>query len=134
MFEAYCREKIGPLALRIGIGLFFAYHGFVKIMAGGGTAWYPEWSVGWQVVIAWAEFAAALAILVGFRCRVAALVVLVVMLLLLLWMQGWRLLHMPLASLELTLLALLTVVALLFLGPGELSLDGRAGGKGPRKH
>src|SRR5262249_61117472 len=75
VFEAFCKDKLGPLALRLAVGLFCVYHGYLKIMAAGGTAWYPSLAVGWQVLIAWAEFASGLAVLLGFRCRTAATVV-----------------------------------------------------------
>jgi uncharacterized membrane protein YphA (DoxX/SURF4 family) len=131
VFEAFCKEKLGPLALRLAVGLFCIYHGYLKIMAAGGTAWYPSWPVGWQVLIAWAEFGAGLAILLGFRCRIAATVVLFLTAGVLLWSEGWKVLHLPLRSLELTLLLFLTVMALLFLGAGELSVDAH-GGKSSR--
>jgi putative oxidoreductase len=127
MFEAYLREKLGPLTLRLALGLVCVYHGYLKIMMAGGTAWYPGWPTGWQVTIAWGEFAAGLAILVGLRCRLAAALVLALTLGTLIGWQGWNVLQLPLRSLEWTLLLLLVGLALLFLGAGELSLDGRAG-------
>ena len=72
MFEAFCRDKLGPLMLRLALGLVCAYHGFVKIMARGGMAWTGEMPTGWQLLIAWGEFCSGLAILLGFRCRLAA--------------------------------------------------------------
>jgi uncharacterized membrane protein YphA (DoxX/SURF4 family) len=128
VFESYCKEKLGPLVLRVALGLACVYHGFLKIMAAGGTTWAPGVHVAWQVVLAWGEFAAGLAILLGFRCRLAALVVLVVTPLPWLWWQGWNVLQLPLRTLEPLLLIVLMGLALLFLGAGELSVDGRGGG------
>jgi uncharacterized membrane protein YphA (DoxX/SURF4 family) len=134
MFEAFCREKLGPLALRLALGLLCVYNGYLKIMAAGGTAWYPGLPVTWQVVLSWGEFSAGLAILLGFRCRIAALVVLVLTSGILLWSQGWGLFHQPVRNLESTVLFLLAVLALIFLGGGELSLDARGGaGRTARK-
>lgn len=138
MFEAYCREKLAPLALRVALGFVCVYHGFVKIMATGGTTWSPNLPVAWQLVIAWGEFAAGLAILVGLYCRLAALVMLAVTAGTWFWWQGWDLFTLPLATLEPFLVLVLAGLALLFLGAGELSLDARGGRRGgpvrfPRK-
>jgi uncharacterized membrane protein YphA (DoxX/SURF4 family) len=133
MFEAFCRDKLGPLALRLALGLFCIYHGYIKIMANGGTTWNSNLPLAWQLVVAWGEFAAGLAILLGFRCRLAAAGVLVLIGGLLIWSQGWRVWRLPIQSVEMTLLLLLSGLALLFVGAGELSLDRRAAGKSPRK-
>src|SRR5204862_541263 len=69
MLEAYCREKLGPLALRLALGLVCVYHGFDKIMASGGTHWTATLPAGWQLAIAWGPFTAGVAILAGLRCR-----------------------------------------------------------------
>ncbi|HZT80034.1 MAG TPA: DoxX family protein [Gemmataceae bacterium] len=130
MFEAFCKDKLGPLALRAALGLICSYHGYVKIMMSGGTAWGPGLPTGWQAAIAWGEFAAGLAILVGFQCRLAAAVVLGITLGTLAWWQGWNLFHLPLTALEPILTVLLMGLALLFLGAGELSVDARLGGLG----
>jgi putative oxidoreductase len=130
VFEAFCKEKLAPLVLRVALGLVCVYHGYLKIMAAGGTAWSPGLATGWQLLIAWGEFGAGLAILVGLHCRVAAAVVVLLTTGTLIWWQGWNLVRLPLASLEPAFLLLLLGLALLFLGAGELSLDGRAGGKG----
>ncbi len=135
MFEAYCREKLGPLALRLALGLVCVYHGFLKIMESGGTSWLPGLPVGWQLALAWGEFGAGVAILVGFRCRLAALAVLALTGGLLGWWQGWNLLRLPLRALEPTFVVLLMSVAVVCLGAGEIALDGRgsAGAKPARK-
>jgi uncharacterized membrane protein YphA (DoxX/SURF4 family) len=128
VFEALCKDKLAPLALRLALGSVCFYHGYLKIMAAGGTAWQTGMPVAWQLVIAWGEFAAGLAILVGFRCRLSAAVVLVITVGTLAWWQGWGVFRMPLHSLEPTFMLVLTGLALLFLGAGELGLDGRGGG------
>jgi uncharacterized membrane protein YphA (DoxX/SURF4 family) len=128
VFEAFCKETLGPLSLRLALGLVCVYHGYVKIMATGGTTWAPGLAVGWQLLIAWGEFFAGLAVLVGFRCRVAALVGLTLTAGTMIWWQGWKLLETPLWNVEPTFMVLLTGLSLLFLGAGELSVDGRIGG------
>ena len=54
MFKSYCKENLGPLTLRLALGLVCVYHGYVKIMATGGTTWYPGMPVGWQLLL-WLE-------------------------------------------------------------------------------
>jgi uncharacterized membrane protein YphA (DoxX/SURF4 family) len=127
MFEPFLREKLGPLTLRLALGLVCVYHGYLKIMVAGGTAWYPSWPTAWQLLSSWGEFAAGLAILVGFRCRMAAAVVLALNLGTLIGWQGWNVFHLPLRSLEWPLLLVLVGLSLLFLGGGELSLDRKFG-------
>ncbi len=130
MFEAFCKDKLAPLSLRLALGLVCVYHGYMKIMASGGTTWYPGLPTGWQLVIAWGEFGAGLGILLGFRCRLAAGVVLALNMGTLAWWQGWKLFSLPLPQLEPILMVLLMGLSLLFLGAGELSIDARSGGAG----
>ena len=131
MLESFCKEKLAPLALRFALGSFCVYHGFLKIMAAGGTAWYPSLPVAWQLLLAWVEFTAGLAILLGFRCRLAAILILVLTSGTLLWFHGWHLLRLPWQNLEQPLLLLLSTLSLLFLGAGDFSIDGRRGAKSP---
>jgi uncharacterized membrane protein YphA (DoxX/SURF4 family) len=98
-------------------------------MAAGGTAWYPNWPVGWQLFVAWGEFGAGLAIVLGFYCRLAATLILVLTLGTLAWSQGRNLFDLSFKNLEPTFLLLLSGLALLFLGAGQLSVDARGGGK-----
>jgi uncharacterized membrane protein YphA (DoxX/SURF4 family) len=131
VFEAFCREKLGPLALRLALGVFCFYSGYLKIMAAGGTAWLPGMPVTWQVVLSWGEFCAGVAILLGFRCRIAAAVVLAITVGMLLWIHGWRVFRLQIRDLEMVFLFLLSGLALLFVGAGGFSLDARMMGKMP---
>jgi len=98
-------------------------------MASGGTAWYPSLPVAWQVFLSWGEFTAGIAILLGFRCRFAAILIVVLTTGTLLWFQGWHVFRLPWQNLEQPLLLLLSTLALLLLGAGDLSLDSRRGMK-----
>ena len=129
MFETYCKDKLAPLTLRLGLGLFCVYHGYLKIQASGGTAWYPALPKGWQLAIAWGEFVAGLAILFGIRCRLAAAAALIISGGTFLWWQGWNALRLPIPTVEPMILVLLVAIALVFLGGGGLSLDGRSDAK-----
>jgi uncharacterized membrane protein YphA (DoxX/SURF4 family) len=126
VFEAFCKDKLGPLLLRLAVGMVCVYHGYLKIMYAGGTAWHPGWPVGWQVGLSWAEFSAGVAMVLGFRCRIAAGLALLAITTDLVWDEGWRILQMPPRVPERVALLLLTGVALVCLGAGELSVDGRA--------
>jgi uncharacterized membrane protein YphA (DoxX/SURF4 family) len=130
VFESFCRDKLAPLTLRLALGLACVYHGYLKIMAGGGTAWQPALPVGWQLLIAWAEFGAGLALLVGLRCRLAAAVALSVVIGMLVWQEGWNVFHLGPRVLEPVLLLVLVGLALVFQGGGELTLAGASGGSG----
>ena len=129
MLESFCKEKLGPLFLRLALGSFCAYHGYLKIMASGGTAWYPSLPVAWQVFLSWGEFTAGIAILLGFRCRLAAILIVALTTGTLLWFQGWHVFRLSWQNLEQPLLLLLSTLALLLLGAGDLSLDSRRGMK-----
>ena len=37
MLESFCKEKAAPLVLRLTLGGLCVYHGYLKIMAAGGT-------------------------------------------------------------------------------------------------
>jgi uncharacterized membrane protein YphA (DoxX/SURF4 family) len=130
VFEKYCRDKLAPLALRLALGLACVYHGYLKIMASGGTAWQTGLPVGWQLLIAWGEFGAGLALLVGLRCRLAAAVALAVIVGMIAWQEGWNVFHLSPHILEPILLLVLIGLALVFQGGGDLTLAGRSGSWG----
>jgi uncharacterized membrane protein YphA (DoxX/SURF4 family) len=131
VFEAYCKDKLAPLTLRLGLGSLGVWHGFLKITANGGMTWHPGLAVGWQLLIAWGELAAGLAILVGLRCRLAALLLVGISAAVLIEWHRWAILHLPSRTLEPALLLLFAGLALALLGAGELSLDARSGSAKP---
>jgi uncharacterized membrane protein YphA (DoxX/SURF4 family) len=114
--------------LRLALGFFCAYHGYIKIMANGGTNWYPSWPVGLQLLVAWGEFVAGLGVLAGFKCRFFAAVLLALNLGTLVYWQGWRVLRLPVQTLELSFLLSLMSLALVFIGAGDFSMDGKFAG------
>jgi uncharacterized membrane protein YphA (DoxX/SURF4 family) len=130
MFEAYCRENLGPLLLRVALGAVCVARGYLKIMVSGGTAWAAGLSTFWQLVISWGEFTAGVAILAGFRSRWAAAVVMALSVGTQVWWYGWGVFDRPLPDLEGELILLLMALTLVCLGGGGLSLDAR--GKGAR--
>ena len=131
MFEAYCREKLGPLVLRLALGLVSVLEGYQRIKRDGGTAWTTDLPPTWQLAISWGEFTAGVAILAGFRCRWAAAAVLVLLVGQQVWWHGWGMLDQSLPRLEWLGIVLLMGLSLLFLGGGGLAVDARgAGGRG----
>lgn len=130
MLESYCKEKLGPLTLRLALGLACVYHGYLKVAANGGTSWAAGLPTGWQFLIAWGELMAGLALVFGFRCRLAALAALAVNAWSFIWWQGWNGIHLSLRLLEPYVLVTLVAVSVLLLGAGGLSVDGRGGHAG----
>lgn len=128
MFEAFCKEKLSPLALRLAVGFVCVYHGYLKIMVNGGTAWNPGMTLTWQLLIAWGEFSAGLAILLGLRCRWAAASAVAISAGTLIWWQGWNVFQLPLRTLEPIVVFTFMGLALVLLGAGELSFDARGQG------
>jgi uncharacterized membrane protein YphA (DoxX/SURF4 family) len=117
----------------MALGLVCIYHGFAKIQANGGTNWAPDLHVLWQLAIAWGEFGAGMAILVGLYSRWAAAAALVISTGTLVWFQGVRLFSQPIASLESRFLIMFCSVALLCLGGGAWAVSASHGGRAPRK-
>ncbi|MGE3807179.1 MAG: DoxX family protein [Gemmataceae bacterium] len=128
MFESFFKEKLGPLVLRLAVGLACVYHGFQKIQADGGAAWTSGLSTTWQMAIAWSQFGAGLAILLGLYTRLAAGVIITLTVGTLFLWQGWYTFRLPLSTLEPYIMFTLVSMALLFGGAGELALDARGGG------
>jgi uncharacterized membrane protein YphA (DoxX/SURF4 family) len=128
VFETIFKEKLGPLTLRLALGLTCVYHGYLKVAANGGTSWTSGMSTTWQMVLAWGELVAGLAILLGFYCRTASFGMLAISIGTLIWWQSWHIFRMPVRNLEPFVLLWLTGASLLFTGPGEISLDARSGG------
>lgn len=121
--EAFLRDKLAPLVLRTALGLVCVYHAYLKIQINGGANWYPSWPVGWQLATSWGEMVAGLAVLFGFRCRLAAAAAVGITIGTIAKVQGWNVAKLPLKTLEPTLVYLLVGFACLFLGAGGLSLD-----------
>jgi uncharacterized membrane protein YphA (DoxX/SURF4 family) len=128
MFDAFFKEKLGPLALRLALGSACAYHGFLKIMSHGGAWWTSGMPTWLQMSIAWGEFAAGVCILLGFYCRSAAAAALSVTIGTLAWWHGWNLFHLPMRTLEPAIMLVLVSLSLAFQGAGGVSLDARGGG------
>jgi uncharacterized membrane protein YphA (DoxX/SURF4 family) len=127
MFEAFFRDKFGPLVLRLALGFVAIYHGYLKIAANGGTAWMPGVPVGVQLLLSWGEFAAGVAILAGYRCRLAASIYLLLSVGLLVHVHGAHVVRLPLRTLEPLLLTTLLALGIASIGAGEWTLSSASG-------
>lgn len=125
IFEPSMKEKFGPLALRLALGSFCVYHGFLKIMQHGGAWWTTGMPTWMQLSMAWTEFGSGLGILLGFFCRANAGNVISVTIGSLVWFHGWNTFHLPIRTLELPIMLVLMEVSVFCLGAGDISIDAR---------
>lgn len=122
--------SIGLLILRVGIGGFMATHGFGKLqmlLSGDYSMWQDPIGVGVTASLALAvfgEFVCPLLVMTGLATRLAAIPPAITMAVAAFvihagdpWTMG------PGASKEPALLFLIPFLALVFTGPGRLSLD-----------
>jgi len=125
---------LGPLLLRVGLGLVFAWHGWQKLDGGvdnfatvlsGLNVPLPE-LVAWLMTIA--EGIGGLFLIVGLLTRLTTLP-LIVITVGAIWLVktdvGFIVPDAPGAELDIALLA--GLFCLLFIGPGRLSADGALG-------
>lgn len=117
------RDKIGPLAIRLALGMICLVHGFAKIRISGGSAWHGTLPGHWQLVIAWAELLGGLMVVLGMQCRYAAGTLVLVILSQTILDYGWNIWQFPMKEWETTLVYLLLAVGLAGVGGGEWILD-----------
>ncbi len=128
---------LAPLVLRIGVGLVFVVHGFSKLTNGPVqfSSMLTGLGVGAPLVFAWlvtiAELIGGLLIIVGLLTRLATLPLIATLVgaILLVKINVGIIAPagagMPGAEVDIALLA--GLVALLFMGPGRMSIDRMAG-------
>lgn len=134
MFEAFCREKLAPLLLRLTIGMLGACWGYFKINHNFGFDWYDRFHpAAWQAVLGWTEFCTGIAILLGLYCRLATGAYLLVTTGFLIWHDKMLLLQIPPKELVLPVLLFLMTIVLVLQGAGPFSLDGRRRGRSNKK-
>jgi putative oxidoreductase len=123
-------KDVGPLLMRLGIGLAFAWHGWVKFDGGveNFAAFLDSLGVPLAEVVAWlqimAEGIGGLLLVAGLLTRLVAIPLIGIMagaILLVRADLGFLADGGPGASYETVLLA--GLLGLLFIGPGRLSLD-----------
>jgi len=124
------RDKVGPLAFRLALGLICLVHGFSKVRLSGGSAWHASLPAQWQMAIAWVELVGGLMVLLGMQCRYAAGALVLVMIGETILNYGWDLWQFPTREWETTLVHLLLAIGVAGIGGGEWILDLKFGGTG----
>jgi putative oxidoreductase len=124
------REDLGKLVLRVGVGVIVLFHGVFKLRHG--VAWIerPLGAVGLPGFLAYgayvAELFAPLLLILGFKARLAALVIAFDLLMAILLVLRPRILTVNQAgggwAIELEVLILLAALAVFLLGSGRYRL------------
>jgi len=117
-----------PLALRIGLGVIFAYHGYGKVFGapGLGTGWNPQGMPEIvQALVAWGELVSGIAILLGFLTEVAALGIIIIMLGAIVMVHGKNGFNMMNMGYEYNFALILMSVSLILSGPGCFALKSK---------
>jgi putative oxidoreductase len=128
-------DYLGPLFLRIGVGVVFAWHGWIKfhdLGVGNFAKFLGSLNVPAPEVVAWlqvtAEGVGGLLLIVGLFTRFVTLPLIAVMIGAILMVKadvGFIVQGAAGAELDTALLA--GLLGLLFIGPGRLSLDSMLG-------
>lgn len=124
-------DKLGPYAgffLRLAIGVVFVYHGYQKVFGGTsfGTAWNPgDMSVIVQALVAWGELLCGLAILVGFKTKIASLGIIIIMAGAIFLVHGKNGFNMMNGGFEYNYVLILASLALAGIGPGPFAIGGK---------
>ncbi len=126
------RDKIGPMAFRLALGLVCLIHGFSKIRIGGGTGWNPALATHWQMAISWGELVCGILVIIGMQCRPAAAGLFLILLSESVLQYQWDLWKLPLREWETTLVFLLMALGVASIGGGEWIIDLRLGGSGTK--
>ncbi len=122
---------LAPLVLRLTIGGLMAYHGFSKLFGGldGVTGMFEMMEVPAAAIAApivtFVEIVAGLALIAGIGTRIAAALLAIVLLgaLVLVKVDLGIISSGPMPGAELDLALLARLVALLLMGPGDVSAD-----------
>ncbi len=130
-------SEIAPLALRLGVGLVFAVHGWQKLSDGpaGFAGMLSGMGVGAPELVAWlvtlAELVGGVLLLLGLLTRLATLPLIATMIGAIVLVKADLGIiagpDAPLPGAEVDILLLAGLVAVLVIGPGRVSLDHAAG-------
>ena len=121
--------SIAPLFLRIGLGLVFIVHGYMKLFGGieGTTGFFSSLSIPlpglFAVVVAIVEFFGGLAILLGAFTQVVSVLAFINMLFAFILVHGKNGFQVSNGGFEFVLALGLMALSLIFSGAGTISLD-----------
>ena len=124
-----CCEKLksmGPMFLRLGLGIIFLYHGYSKVFGAGanfGSSWNPSgMATVVQILVAWGEFLCGGAIFLGFMTEIASLGIIVIMTGAIVLVHGANGFGMRGGGYEYNYALIMMSLALIATGPGACSL------------
>lgn len=122
-------EQIGPLILRLAIGIIFVAHGYPKLFKNfSSTAKFFE-SLGlkpakfFTIIVGVSEFFGGIALILGFLTQIAAILIAITMLVAMVYVKKIKFKKGLVDGYELDLILLAAALALIFLGPGAFAID-----------
>jgi uncharacterized membrane protein YphA (DoxX/SURF4 family) len=71
LFKAHMH--LASFLLRLGLGLTFVFHGYIKLAQDGGRGWHDSLTETTQLAVAWGETICGAALLFGFLSRLAVI-------------------------------------------------------------
>lgn len=136
MFDAFAKNSLVPLVLRLGLAVIFIYHGLGKVGAesnfGAGWARVPAGQetipTAMQLAVAWGEMIGGVALAAGFLTRWAALGIALIMVGAIATVHGKNgfplvLEGTPNMGYEYNFAILVICAAVMLLGGGSLAVD-----------
>jgi len=127
MFDAFCKNTLVPLILRLGLAAIFIFHGLDKVNADmqWGSDWDPSHSLPatQQLAVAWGELLGGVALALGFLTRLAALGISAIMvgaIVTIHWEHGFSLRD---GGFEYNFAIIVMCLAVVLMGGGALAVD-----------
>ena len=114
-------DDLALLLVRIGLGLVFMVHGYIKLSETAGMiGFFSSLHLGavWVYLVGWTELLAGLAVLLGIFSRFGSILLTTVMTVVILRVK----LHSGFSNSELEILLLLCSVAIALAGPGQYTV------------
>jgi putative oxidoreductase len=127
MFDAFAKNTLVPLVLRLGLAVIFIYHG-LEMVAGEGTQFGAAWAketmpVPVQLAVAWGELIGGIALAVGFLTRLAALGIALIMIGAIVTVHGQHGFSLAAGGYEYNFAILVICAAVMLLGGGTWAVD-----------
>jgi putative oxidoreductase len=135
MFEAFVKNTVAALLLRLALAAIFIFHGLQLVGGEGhdlGAAWMnamaekqgqPPPAAPVQLAVAWGQLVGGIALALGFLTRLAALGIIVIMagaIALVHWANGFDITK---GGYEYNMLIIVVCITLVLLGGGNLAVD-----------
>ena len=125
MFGESFKASLASLALRVGLGTIFIYHGWGKVFAPEhrwGTKWHDNLEPILQAAVAWGELLGGVALLIGFLTPVAAAGIIAIMAGAIAQVHGKHGFGLP-KGYEYNFALIIMCVALILIGSGSFAID-----------